>query len=115
MIAADGDAGRVNLRVTGIGQGGAFFVGAPNRGGVATLGVGRKIKNVTVTAGGEHNRVGSVGGKLPGDQVAHNDAARMAVDGNEVEHFGARIHFDFALADLPGQSLVSAEQQLLAG
>ena len=38
-----------------------------------------------------------------------------AVDDDEVEHLGARIHLHLAGADLPAQRLIGAEQQLLAG
>ncbi len=52
---------------------------------------------------------------LPGDQVADDDAARRAVDDDEVEHLGARVHLHGALADLLGERRVGAEQELLAG
>jgi hypothetical protein len=53
---------------------------------------------------------------LAGDEVAHDDAAGVAVDDDEVEHLGARcVHLHAARADLRDQRLVGAEQELLAG
>ena len=52
---------------------------------------------------------------LPRDQVAGDDAARLAVDHDQVEHLGAREHLHRAGADLPFERLVGAEQQLLPG
>ena len=60
MLAADRDAGRVNLRVAGIGEERAALVGAPDGGDVAALGVGGEIEDVAVAAGGQHDGVGRV-------------------------------------------------------
>ena len=38
-----------------------------------------------------------------------------AVDDDQVEHLGARVHLHGARVDLPLERLVGAEQQLLAG
>ena len=51
---------------------------------------------------------------LAGDQVARDDAARLAVDHDQVEHLVAREHLHVPSADLPLQRLVGAEQKLLA-
>ena len=53
--------------------------------------------------------------ELAGDQVAHDDAARLAVDDDQVEHLAAREQRHRAGVDLAHQRLVGAEQQLLAG
>ena len=115
MLAADRDAGRVNLRVAGVGEEGALLVGAPGGGDVAALGVGGKKKHVAVAAGGQHHRVARVGRDLAGDQVADDDAPGLAVDDHQVEHLRARKHLDGAEADLAAERLVGAQQQLLAG
>src|SRR5687768_15345012 len=39
----------------------------------------------------------------------------MAIDDDHIEHFGARIHFHCAEADLAFERLVGAEEKLLAG
>ena len=56
------------------------------------LRVGREVEDVAVAAGGEHHRVGGMRLDLAGHQVARHDAARAAVDDDEVEHLGARVH-----------------------
>jgi hypothetical protein len=56
-----------------------------------------------------------VGGDLPGDHVAHDDALRVAVHEDEIEHLGAREHLHVPCGDLRVQARVRAEQQLLAG
>ena len=84
MIAADGDAGGMNLSVARVGEGRAFFVGAPGGGDVAPFGIGGKIKNVAVTAGGQNHRVGGVGRDFAGDKRTGDDALGMAVDEHQV-------------------------------
>ena len=115
MVAGDGDAGRVDLRVAGIGERRALLVGAPGGGDVAAVGVGREVKDVAVAAGGEHHGVGGVRLDLAGLEVARDDAARAAVDDDEVEHLAARVHLHAARPDLALQRLIGAEQELLAG
>ena len=46
---------------------------------------------------------------------AHDDAAGLAVDDDQLEHLVAGVHRDRAGRDLALQRLVGAEQQLLAG
>src|SRR3546814_5566436 len=46
------DAGRVDLRVAGVGEEGAAPVGPPGRRRVGVLGVGRQVEDVAVAAGG---------------------------------------------------------------
>src|SRR5207248_3572181 len=60
MLATNGDAGRMNLRKARISKQGAFLKSAVSRSYVATTRICRQIKNVSVTAGGEHDRVSRV-------------------------------------------------------
>src|SRR5256886_16109661 len=60
VMARHGNAGGVDLGETGVREGGAALVGAPDRGHVATLRVGREIEDIAVTAGREHHRVAHV-------------------------------------------------------
>ena len=112
MIAADRNAGGMNLRETGIGEERAFFVSAIGGGDVATARVGRKIKNIAVAAGREHDRVAGVRFDFPGDQIARDDSFGVAIDQDEIEHFGLRKHLDGAGGDLPAERLISAEQEV---
>ena len=70
------DAGRVDLRVAGVGERRALLVGPPGRGHVAGLGVGRQEVDVAVPAGAQQHGVGRVGAHLAGEQVAGDDALR---------------------------------------
>ena len=55
-------------------------------------GVGRQVVDGAVAAGGEDHRVAGVALDLAGHQVADDDAARLAVDDDQVEHLAAREH-----------------------
>ena len=114
MLAADRDAGRVNLRVAGVGKECALLVCAPGGGDVAALGIGGEEEYVAIPARRQHDRIGRMGRDFARGQVAHHDALGMAVDHDQVEHLGARIHLHRAQADLAAKRLVRAEQKLLA-
>ena len=60
MFATDRDARRMNLREGGIRKERAFFVSAIRGRHIAAACVGRKIKNVPVPAGREHDCVADV-------------------------------------------------------
>ncbi len=115
MLAADGDAGRVDLRVAGVREQGAALVRAPRRRDVRVHGVGREVIHRAVAAGRENDGVGRVLFDLARRQVARDDAARLAVDHDEVEHFAAGVQRDGLLVYLPHQRLIGADKQLLAG
>ena len=115
IIAGDRDAGGVDLRVAGVGKERSPLVRAPDGGHVGALGVGGEIVDVAVAARAQDDGVGKVGGDGAGHQVAGDDAAGLAIDHDEVEHLGARMHGDGAGMDLAFERLVGAEQQLLAG
>ena len=104
----------MDLREARIREQRAALVRAPDRGGVRALRVRRKIEHVAVAARRQTHRIGDVRLDLSGDQIAGDDAARFAVDHDQVEHLGAREHLDFARADLPLQRLIGAEQQAAA-
>src|SRR5262249_53831474 len=115
VVPADGDAGRVDLRVAGVGEAGALLEGPQDGRHVAADRVGGQVIEVAVAAGGEDDGVGGERLDAAGDEVAGHDAPRLAVDDDEVEHLGPREHLDVAEADLAAERLVGAEQQLLAG
>src|ERR1035437_3024191 len=106
IFARHGDAGRVDLGEARIGEQRALLVSAPDGGGVAALGVRRKIVSVAVTAGAQDDGIGHVGFDLAGDEVAGDDAAGVAVDHHQVEHLVARVHLHLAGADLAFKRLV---------
>src|SRR5690606_2594058 len=115
VVAADRDAGRVDLGVAGVAEVGALAVRPPGGGDVAAHGVGRQEEHVAVAAGGEHDGVGHVGLDLAGDHVPGDDAPGAAVDEDDLQHLVPGVHLHGAGRDLPLQRLVGADEQLLAG
>ena len=105
----------MNLCVAGVGKERAFFVGAIGGGDVAPARVGRKIKNISVSAGREHDRIARVRFDFSGDEAAGDDAFGVPIDQNEIEHFRLRKHLDHSGRDLPAKCLVGAEKKLLSG
>ena len=101
----------MDLREAGVGEGGALLVGAPDRGGVAALGVGGEVEDVAVAAGGEDDGVGRVRLDLARDHVADDDAARAAVDHDQLQHLVARVH----LRPCPGRSAAPGPGRRRAG
>ena len=99
----------------GIGEQRAALVRAPRRRHVRVDGVGREVIDRAVAAGAEQHRLAFVPFQLAGDQVSRDDAARLAVDHDQIEHLAPREQRDVAGIDLPEHRLIRAEQQLLAG
>src|SRR5262245_52138882 len=113
IIAAGGDAGRVDLRVAGVGEERALLERAVGRRHVAALRVGREEEDVAVAARGQHDGIRRVGLDFARHQVARDDPFGVAVDQNYVEHLGSRIHLHRAGVNLAAHRLVRPEQQLL--
>ncbi len=59
--------------------------------------------------------VGRVRLHLASNEVARDDAAGLAVDHYQVQHFGAGVHLHFSVGNLAAQGRVGAQQQLLPG
>ena len=115
IITGNRNAGRMNLRVTWIGETGALLVSPPRRRGVGITSVGGEIEYVAVAPGSHDHTVGRVRGDFAGNQVAHDDALGLSVDEDEFEHFGVRVKLNPAGTDHFGECRISAEQKLLAG
>jgi hypothetical protein len=105
----------VNLRVARVGEQGAFLGGAPSSGDVAAHRVGRQVEDVSVSAGGQDDRIGCVGFDFSRHQIPRHDSAGVPIDGDQVEHVVAREHFDVARGNLGRVSRVRPNQELLAG
>ena len=113
VVPADRDAGGVDLRVAGICKKRATPRGAPGTGDVAAHRIRGQEEHVSIAAGGEDDRIRSVGGNFPAVQIADDDALGVAVDQHQIEHFGARVHRDAAFVNFLFQGLVAADEQLL--
>ena len=103
------NAGRMDLREAGISKERAFFVSAISRGDVASARVGREVKNISVTAGRKHNRVGRDVVDLTGTQIPGDDSLGVSIDNYNVEHLGLRKHLHCAVGDLSAERLITAE------
>ena len=105
----------MDLGEAGIGEERAFFVSAIGGGDVAAARIGREIKNISVTAGREHDRVGRVLLDLSRNQIARDDSLGVTIDNDQIEHLGLRKHLHRAGRHLTAKGLVASEKQLLAG
>ena len=104
----------MNLGKTGIGEEGATFVGAIGSGDIAAARISREEKDVTVATGGENDSIARDGANRARAQVACDNSLGMTIDQHQIEHFSLWKHFDFPSRYLAAESLVGAEQQLLA-
>ena len=105
----------MNLREAGIREKRALLISAISGGDIAAARIRRKIKNVAISAGGEHDSVRRMPVDFSGDQVARDDSFGMSVDQDEIEHLRLRKHLDRAGGDLSAKRLITAEQKLLPG
>ncbi len=115
VIPRDRDAGRVDLGETGVGKERPPPVGPPDRRGVRPAGIGGKVVGVAITAGAKQHRIRRMGLQLPRDQVPRDDSLRFAFGDHQIEHLVPGKHLHPPLPDLPAESRVGAQQQLLAG
>src|SRR2546423_11929330 len=102
----------MNLGETGVREERALFVGTISCGDVATARIRRKIKNVAIATGRENDCITRVRLDSSGHETARDDALRVPVVQNQVEHFRLRKHGDRAGRDLAGKRLIRAEEQL---
>src|SRR6266446_5266059 len=115
MLAAQRDAGRMDLRKTRIPEKGATAMGSPDGSRVRSLRVGREIENVGIPSCCEHNHVGSVAADLARHQVSRDDSARSAVHNHDIEQLAPDMHRYPSGRDLFFERLISAQQELLSG
>src|SRR6266849_9309127 len=114
MLAAQRDAGRMDLRKTGIPKEGATAMGSPDGSRVRSLRVGREIENIGIPSRCEHNHVGSVAADLARHQISRHDAARSAVHNHDIEQLAPDMHRHSSGCDLLFEGLISAQQELLS-
>src|ERR1051325_9625942 len=113
-MATDRDAGRMDLREARICKSRPTFVGAPDGGCVAVLCIGRKIEHISITARRKHYSITRIRFDPSGHEVSGHNASSLALNDNEIEHFGPRIHLDRSAIYLALKSLVRSEQKLLS-
>ena len=103
----------MDLREAGVAEVGTLTVRTPDGGRVAAHRVGGQEEHVAVAAGSQDDRVGDEGLELAGGHVAGDDAARLALVDDELDHLVAGVFLDGASRDLTLERLVGADQQLL--
>ena len=103
----------MDLREAGVAEVGALAVRTPDGGRVAAHRVGGQEEHVAVAAGGQDDRVGDEGLKLAGGHIAGDDAARLALVDDELDHLVAGVFLDGTGRDLALERLVGADQELL--
>src|SRR5881394_4646615 len=105
----------MNLREGRIREERASFKSAIGRRDIAPACVGREIKHVSISAGGEHDSIRGVSFNFSRTQATSNNSFRVSLDNYEIEHLRLREHFDRAGRDLSAKRLITAEQKLLTG
>jgi hypothetical protein len=105
----------VNLGKTRVPKQGPVTVRFPCGGYIRTHGVGREVKDIAVTSGGQNHRVGRMPFELPGDQVLGNNAPGFAIHGHQFHHFVAAVHGHLLFGNLTVQGRIGPQQQLLPG
>src|SRR5882672_1327180 len=114
MVAAQRDAGRMDLRKTRIPEKGAPAMGSPDGSGVRRLRVRREIEDIGIPSRCEHHNVGSVAADLARHQVARDDSARSAARNHDIEQLAPDMHCYSSGCDLLLEGLISAQQELLS-
>src|SRR5207247_10520547 len=115
MFATDRDARWMNLRKGGIREERTFFVSAICGRYIAPACISRKIKNVSIPAGGEHDRVARVLVHLSGAQAARDDSLGVPIDDYQVEHLSVWRHLQTARRDLAAMRLITTNHELVTG
>ena len=99
IIAADWNAGRVDLGVARVCHVSSAFVSTKGGHDIAAHSVGGKVEDISVSPGGEDNGIGRVGLNFTSDEVSRDDSFGVTINDDEVEHFGAGVHFDSPFCD----------------
>ena len=105
----------MDLDITRIGKKSAFLMCPPYGVYIGIHGVGGKEIGIAVSAGCHYYGMSSMTFHLTGNKISDHNPPGMSINNNNVQHFPAREHLDISGADLPHQSGISAEKQLLTG
>src|SRR6476660_1352736 len=104
----------MDLRETGIGKGSALLPRPVGGRYVAAAGIGREIEDIAVASGRQHDGLSRMRSDLAGDEIAHDDPPRVAVNDDQIGHFRPRMDPLLAAHHLPAEGGIGAEQELLA-
>ena len=109
------DTGWVNLREARICEVGSPLVALPGGRSVAVHGIGREEISTSITTCGNNHSVCAESLKLTCYKVSCNDTLCLSVDDNEIKHLVTRIACYGTGCNLPVESCVCAEKELLSG
>ncbi len=113
VVALDWNAGRVNLGEAWVSEVGTFLPASVCGTNVAAHGVCGEEEAAAVTTSCYEDGVAREALDFACDHVTYDDALSVAVNDDEVKHFGAGVHFDVTLADFFFHGLVGTEEELL--
>ena len=105
----------MDLGEAGIGEEGALLIGAVSGGHIAAARIGRKIKNISITARSQNDRVPCVSLDFSRSETAGDDSLGLTIDEHDVEHFRLWKHLHSAGGHLAAKRLITTEQKLLTG
>ena len=100
----------MDLGEAGVGEESALSVGAPAGRDIAGFGIGREKEGIAIAARSQDHRIGHIALQFTADQVASDDAAGLAVNHDQLEHFPARQKRDLAHFNLSHQGAIRSEQ-----
>ena len=109
-MTADGDTSRVDLREARICKRRASFIRAPDRGGIAVLGIGRKIEDIAIATCRQDNSIRYLGFDFASQQIARGYSSGAVINHDQIKHVHAWIHLDVARMYLAFQRLVRTQQ-----
>ena len=113
VIARHRNAGGVDLGVAGVSKVGPPPMAAPGRRHVGVFGIGREVIHIAVAPRAQQHRIPGVALQLPGHQVAHHKAPRLALDHHQLQHFPTSVNLDLARLYHAHHGTVGPQQELL--
>ena len=111
----DRNAGRMDLRETGIGEISASLIALKGGGTVGIHSVGGKEIGISISSGGNDDGMRAEALELAGDEIAGDDTLGLAVHKYEVEHLVTGITLHRTGGNLAVKGGISTEKELLSG
>src|SRR5438874_5692846 len=110
MVTGNRNAGGVYLGKTGIAKESSLFVRLPDGCGIASHGIGRKIKNISISPAAEQDRMTKMSFQFTAHQIPGDYSSCLTIDDYHVVHLMARIHLHIPKCHLSLQRLVCTNQ-----
>src|ERR1700757_2144772 len=104
----------MDLGETRIPEKGAAAMSSPDCRTVRSFGVSGEIEDIGISSRCEHNHVGSMAIDLACDQIPRHNAARDAIDKDDIKQLIPDVHRYSSRCDLLFEGLIGTEQELLS-